>query len=153
MNITHCKTNHIKNPIGYAMEQVSVSWIAESDRSTRQAKAQVVVATDPNMENIIFSENTAQSTGTKFPIALRPCTRYYWTVQVWGNNGDTAVSEINFFETGKRQSKLEGHWITPSWEDQSISPYIRKDLHIPAVRKARLYITGLGLYWLYFQKI
>jgi len=148
MNITHCKTNHIKNPIGYAMEQVSVSWIAESDRSTRQARAQVVVATDPNMENIIFSENTAQSTGTKLPIALRPCTRYYWTVQVWGNNGDTAVSEINFFETGKRQSKLEGHWITPSWEDQSISPYIRKDLHIPAVRKARLYITGLGLYWL-----
>ena len=66
MNITHCKTNHIKNPIGYAMEQVSVSWIAESDRSTRQAKAQVVVATDPNMENIIFSENTAN----KDPIRL-----------------------------------------------------------------------------------
>lgn len=109
MNISHCKTNHIKNPIGYAMDQVAVSWIAESECSTRQAKAQVVVATDPNMETVIYSttsEDVVESVGTKLPIALQPCTRYYWTVQVWGNTGDTAISEVNFFETGKAEMNL-----------------------------------------------
>ena len=57
-------------------------------------------------------EDTVQSLGTKLPIPLRPCTRYYWTVQVWGNGGDTAISEVHFFETGKRELLLEGSWIT-----------------------------------------
>lgn len=151
MNISHCKTNHIKNPIGYAMDQVAVSWIAESECSTRQAKAQVVVATDPNMETVIYStksEDAVESVGTKLPIALQPCTRYYWTVQVWGNTGDTAISEVNFFETGKADNELEGNWITTPWADKSISPYIRKEFHVHSIKKARLYITGLGLYWL-----
>jgi len=148
MNISCCKTNHIEKPIGYAIKQASVSWIAESDRSTKQENARVIVAADPDMKKILFSEDAAQSTGTPLPIALQPCTRYYWTVQVWGNGGDTAISEVNYFETGKMEKEPEGSWITTPWEDKSISPYIRKNFHVRDVKKARLYITGLGLYWL-----
>ena len=148
MKISNCKTNHIHNPIGYAMDYISVSWIADSQQSHRQANAQILVATDPNMENIIYSTTTAQSTGTKLPINLRPCTRYYWTVQVWGDGGDTAISEVNFFETGKMEDPLAGNWITTPWEDKKRSPYIRKKFHVQNIQKARLYITGLGLYWL-----
>lgn len=151
MFISNCKTNHIKNPVGYAMEYASVSWIAESDRSVRQDKAQIIVAADPRMENILYVSNEGdliESVGTKLPFQLQPCTRYYWTVQVWGNDGDTAISEVNFFETGKRELPLEGSWITTPWENQNISPYIRKEFHVSNIRKAHLYITGLGLYWL-----
>lgn len=141
----------MRNPIGYAMEHVSVSWVAESEQSTKQAKAQVVVAMDSNMENIIYSsklDDVLESVGVKLPIELQPCTRYYWIVQVWGNEGDSAISEVNYFETGKRESQLEGNWITTPWSDKSVSPYIRKVFNIAAIKKARLYITGLGLYWL-----
>ena len=45
--------------------------------------------------------------------------------------------------------ELSGNWITTPWEDQSISPYIRKNVTFSQnVTKARLYMTGLGLYWL-----
>ena len=151
MKISKCKTNGVKNPIGFAMEHVTVSWIAESEQSSEQTKAKIVVATDNGMKNIIYSSDldaVLDSTGTKLPITLQPCTRYFWTVQVWGNEGDVAISEVNYFETGKRGLELEGNWITTPWSNKSISPYIRKKIKIAAVKKARLYITGLGLYWL-----
>ena len=41
-----------------------------------------------------------------------------------------------------------GDWITTPM-DQSISPYIRKSMSFSkAITKARLYMTGLSLYWL-----
>ena len=151
MKIMNCQTNHMKNPIGYAMEHVAVSWVAESEQSTEQARAEIVVATDSGMKKVIYSsklEDAIESVGTKLPIELQPCTRYYWTVEVQGNGGDTAISEVNFFETGKRELHLEGRWITTPWEDKNISPYIRKRFITGEVEKARLYMTGLGLYWL-----
>ena len=66
-------------------------------------------------------------------------------MQVWGDGGDTAISEVNYFETGKRDETLRGEWITPPWTEH---PYIRKSFQATAVKKARLYIIGLGLYYL-----
>ena len=133
MKISKCKTNGVKNPIGFAMEHVTVSWIAESEQSSEQTKSKIVVATDNGMKNIIYSSDldaVLDSTGTKLPITLQPCTRYFWTVQVWGNEGDVAISEVNYFETGKRGVELEGNWITTPWSNKSISPYIRKKIKI-----------------------
>lgn len=151
MKIQHCKTNHMKSPIGFAMEHVVASWIAESDSSKEQTHAQVIVALDREMKQVIYVSDPTESpdsTGVRLPIELKPRTAYYWTVQVWGDAGDTAVSEVNYFETGKREEALGGEWITTPWDDKGISPYIRKNFKINDVQKARLYMTGLGLYHL-----
>ena len=152
VEILKCKTNHIINPLGFAMENAVVSWIADSDRSIKQVRAQVQVALDKEMKELIYVSDPSEnpdSTGVKLPIALKPRTAYYWTVEVWGDAGDSAKSEVNYFETGKREEELLGEWITTPWEDPKISPYIRKAFQLDKkIEKARLYITGLGLYWL-----
>lgn len=151
MRIFNCKTNHIVNPIGFAMKHATVSWIADSEVSKEQVRAQITVASDKEMQNVIYVSNPEESpsnTGVRLPIALIPRTEYFWKVQVWGDAGDTATSEVNCFETGKRDEELLGEWITTPWEDANQSPYIRKSFAARQVKKARLYVTGLGLYHL-----
>ena len=152
MNIIKCRTNHMINPLGFAMEQAVVSWVADSDVSKKQVRAQVKVAKDKEMKELLFESDASgnpDSTAFEIPIELEPRTAYYWTVEVWGDAGDGALSDVNYFETGKMNEELLGNWITTPWEDQSISPYIRKNLTFSQnVTKARLYMTGLGLYWL-----
>ncbi len=147
MKIFNCKTNHLPDPLGFAMESATVSWVTESDVSQRQTKARVLVALDKAMTQVVYdSEKTDLScTGVKLPLTLTPRTAYYWTVQVWGDGGDTAVSAVNCFETGKREETLAGQWLTTPWTE---SPYVRKSFQTANVRKARLYIIGLGLYYL-----
>lgn len=150
MKIINCRTNHMTAPVGFAMDRAVCTWVTESDISQVQTRAQIRVALDENMEDILYTSDPAdsvESTGFSLPITLKPRTRYYWTVQVWGDGGDTAVSHVNYFETGKREEPLLGDWITTPWEDRKINPYIRKSFRLPAgVRKARLYMIGLGLY-------
>ena len=152
MKILKCRTNHMKNPLGFAMEKAVVSWVADSDVSKKQVQAQVKVASDKEMKELLYVSDASEnpdSVAFQLPIELKSRTAYYWTVEVWGDAGDCAISEVNYFETGKREEELGGEWITTPWDDQSISPYIRKSLHFERkVTKARLYITGLGLYWL-----
>ena len=147
MKITNCKTNHIPSPLGFAMDSASVSWVSESDLSKRQTKARVLVAMNADMTDIICDIANAElsCTGVKLPIELEPRTAYYWTVQVWGDGGDSAISDVNRFETGKRDEPLGGQWITPPFSE---NPYVRKSFEISGVKKARLYVIGLGLYHL-----
>ena len=150
MRIINCRTNHMGAPMGFAMEEAVFSWVTESEQSREQTRAKIRVALDAQMQQVVYTsdpKSNPDSTGFAVPIALMPRTRYYWTVQVWGDGGDTAVSEVNYFETGKREEPLLGDWITTPWEDRKISPYIRKSFTVAGkIRKARLYMIGLGLY-------
>lgn len=84
----------MENPLGFGMERPVVSWVADSERSRRQKKARVRLAKDAGMEEIIYDSEEDESDkqnpcslGTELPVKLEPRTRYYWTVQVWGDLG------------------------------------------------------------------
>ena len=152
MKIKKCQTNHMYSPIGFSMKHAVVSWITESTQSIKQKGAQITVASDPEMQNILYHSDplgSPDSTGFTLPVTLKPRTAYYWTVQVWGDKGDTAISPVNYFETGKREEPLSGEWLTTPWIDKTINPYVRKSFYAPKkITKARLYLVGLGLYLL-----
>ncbi len=132
MRIFNCKTNHIPAPLGFAMDSATVSWVSESDVSKSQTKARVLVALDKSMTQVVYdsTETDLSCTGVKLPIDLSPRTAYYWTVQVWGDGGDTAVSEVNFFETGKFGKALEGKWITTPWKESHPTMFCPKSITV-----------------------
>jgi alpha-L-rhamnosidase len=106
MKIASCKTNHLVSPLGFGMDRATVSWIAEDTASKKQTAARVIVAADAGMSRILHDSGKSaalSSLAVDLPVALAPRTRYFWTVQVWGGAGDTAVSDVNGFETGKRE--------------------------------------------------
>lgn len=150
MKITSCKTNHMTNPLGFGMDQATVSWIAEETNSKKQLAAQVIVSSDAELSDIIYDSgksNELSSLAVRLPITLVPYTRYYWLVRVWGDAEDEAASEVNWFETGKREDGFKAKWVTPEWEDANIHPYLRKSFKINGkIKSARAYVTGMGLY-------
>ena len=151
MKITHLKTNHISNSLGFAIEKPSLSWIVEDTPDQAQTAAQVMIASDPGFQNLRFDSGKVaggeiDSLAYVPDIALASRTRYYWKVKVWGET-EQAVSEAAWFETAKMEEPWQAQWITPDMGDDQIHPYLFKRFDLPErVVSARAYICGLGLY-------
>ncbi|MGI6106636.1 MAG: family 78 glycoside hydrolase catalytic domain [Lachnospiraceae bacterium] len=148
MKITHLKTNHLVNPLGYDFGVPSVTWAVEEALGKTQAAARVTAAADPDFQEIVFDtgwDPDLKNTGTELKFSLEPSTRYYWKVKVRSDAGEEAESETAWFETPK-DSRWEAEWITPD-ADRSLQVCMLKDFTLdqPAVR-ARMYMVGLGLY-------
>ncbi|MBZ0282053.1 MAG: glycoside hydrolase family 78 protein [Anaerolineae bacterium] len=151
MKIIHLKTNHIVNPLGFALEKPTFSWIVEDTPNTVQTAAQVFISFDADFEQIIFDSGKIDGFGIdslayRPPITLKPRTRYFWKVHVWGET-ESAESDTAWFETSKMDENWQAEWITPDCEDNSIHPILYHYFELPAqVVAARVYICGLGLY-------
>lgn len=149
MKIVNCKVNHLKNPVGFNMESVRISWAVEDSISKRQRSARVILSSDIFFEQVLLDTGKQQdidNRGFELTIELLPYTRYYWKVEVEGE-ADSGVSEINYFETGRMNEKWEAKWIKPPWRDENTHPYFRKEFLLnKKIRLARAYVTGLGLY-------
>ncbi len=148
MQITHLKTNHIINPLGFALEKPAFSWIVADTGDQVQTAAQVLVSRDPDFAHIVFDSGkvdgpTIDSLAYRPPLQLNPRTRYFWKVRVWGET-ESAESDTAWFETAKMAEDWQAAWITPDFEDHPIL-YRYFDLPARAVA-ARAYLCGLGLY-------
>lgn len=149
MKIISMRCNRIVTPLGYELGAPVLSWITKTEEATVQLAAQVEVALD--MDFLIKVHDSGKhkdidSIGYTPDIKLKPRTRYYWRVRVWTDGGE-AESSVSWFETAKLDEPWRGKWITPSWEETSVHPILRKSIQIDKeVASARLYICGLGLY-------
>lgn len=154
MKITRMKTNHLTNPLGYELSVPRVSFYVEDTVSKKQEAARIVVASDEAFENIVYDTGKSTEiklTGTELPFVLKPRTRYYWTVEVWGDTGDYAKSDAAWFETAKMDEIWEGKWIgSTAGEDKN--PVLVKEFSVKEdYPDSRIYVTGLGLYELYLD--
>ena len=151
MKITHLKTNQIVNPLGFAIEKPTFSWIVEDTCDTVQTAAQVLVSRDRDFEQILFDSGQLDGQGIdslayRLPIQLKPRTRYFWKVSVWGET-ESAESDTAWFETAKLDEGWLAEWITPDFEDNRIHPVLYRQFDLPSrAVAARAYICGLGLY-------
>lgn len=153
MKVTHLKTNHVVNPLGYAIEQPVFSWMVEDTQDTVQTAAQVLVSLDGAFRQIIFDSgriegNAIDSLAYRPAIEVRPRTRYFWKVRIWGET-ESAESDVAWFETAKMGEAWLAEWITPDGEDNQVHPILYQSFDLPAPPAvARAYICGLGLYHL-----
>lgn len=153
MRIVRCRTNHLENSLGYALSHPTVSWITEDAQSRRQEFARVQVSSKENMEEVIYDSGKKReisSLGVELPIHLMPRTMYFWKVTVWGDQEESAESEVNWFETGKMEEAWSASWI--SMDSKEIHPLVRRKFLIEKeIRKARAYVCGLGAYEFYIN--
>lgn len=151
MKITCLKTNHIECPLGFGIEKPTFSWIVEDTPDKLQTAAQILVSHDSEFEQIVFDSGQVDglvidSLAYRPPISLKPRTRYYWKVRVWGET-ETAESDTTWFETAKLDEPWQAEWLTPDWEDNQIHPILYRHFDLPARPvAARAYVCGLGLY-------
>ncbi len=155
MKVTGLRTNHFENPIGYVLSPLCFSWKVEEAKGKKTALAQVKIAADAQMKEILWDSTLRadlDSAGFLPDFVPAERTGYYWHVVVRDDAGEQAVSETAYFETPP--ASLRGKWITAPF-DKKVHGIYRKTWEIPAegrkVKSARLYITGLGLYEAYIN--
>ena len=151
LRITECRVNHLVNPVGYKMDNPVFSWITEGGTAK---DSRIVVSTEKGVaRDTGFRE--MNPLGAEVEVTLSPRTEYKWKVFVRGLDGEVSESESWFFETGKRQEVWKGKWIAAAREDVRL-PIFQKEVLIDKtkrLKKARLYICGLGLYEAYLDGV
>ena len=147
MKIYHCEVNHLTNPLGYQMEKTVFSWQVGETAAKLPKWTRLRVSEKSDLSQPVYNSGEAElnSIACVVPLALKPRTRYYWTVEVMGDNGEAASSEVNWFETAKQDEPWQAAWITCA--EQSRHPIFSKQIVVKeAPVSARLYICGLGVY-------
>jgi len=156
MRITKLRTNHFENPIGYTLDGLSFSWITEDSTGSFQKFAQVQVSLSEDFSTLLYDSGklpTSESLDFHPDLILTPRTRYFWRVQVWAEDGDTAVSDTAYFETAKMNESWSAHWISPA-DISNRFPLLRKVFTMPAkeqIAQARAYVCGVGIYEFYLN--
>lgn len=158
MKISHLKINHLTNPLGFDLANPTISYVVTEAAGKRQASAQVQVSLKEDFSEMLYDSGECDSivsTGFELPIILSPETRYYWKVRVTDETGDSAVSDVQWFETAKTVTgetcTWQAKWITPQMEKE-VQAVVWQDIEISKpVARARAYVIGLGLYEFYFN--
>lgn len=150
MKVNDIRINGIREPMGFSMDGISLSWKVRESISVKPAETRITIAGDPAFSEILY-EKTGESLcsfGEEISLATAPRTRYYCRVEVRGNAGDRAAAG-SWFETGKKDEPWTGKWIGTRTEDR-FHPVFFRNFRLPQETvSARLYVSGLGLYEAY----
>lgn len=163
MNITDLKCEYTTNPIGLDIQKPQFSWQIQSEkRGVMQTAYQLIVANSP--DDLVYNDSviwdsgkidSSKSAGIRYAgPELESRRRYYWLVRIWDSNQSLVESsESAFFEMGLlNPSDWQASWIgcPASWTGRVL--YFRRAFSLSGqVKKARVYISGLGYYVLYIN--
>ena len=122
--LVHLEVDDMPRTLGIDDATPRFSWQLEDEaRGARQTAYRVLVAT---RAELLTEDKTdvwdtgkvasAQSLNVKYAgPAVKPSTRYWWRVDVWGADGKTyAPSDAEWWETGLLHQNWRGDWI--GWE-------------------------------------
>ena len=108
------KTNHITNPVGYALKPLVFSWKVKGCKGQEQRHARIMISKEPTFTTLCFDTGEAalDSRAARVEFDPQPCTRYYWKVLVATDAAETIESDVQFFETAKMEEPWTAQWIT-----------------------------------------
>ena len=120
MRITNLRCEYTRTPLGIDAARPVFSWEIQSDkRNLKQESCEVRLGMDPDT----LSSSPMYTTGVLFsalPYGVRydgppleDAVRYYWQVEVNCSDGEKAVSEASWFETGLHPEVWGAQWIEP----------------------------------------
>lgn len=150
------RCEHLIRPLGIDRAEPRFSWHLEDERNgAKQLSYRIMLGTDSaalvRNKGVIWQEkkNSGQMLTTYKGKALKPFTRYYWSVTVWDQNRQVSEQTISSFETGfLNTAQWKGSFISDGKDIGSReTPYFRKEFILKKnVKSARAYIVAAGLY-------
>ncbi len=170
LTITNLRCEMLINPLGIEVRQPRLSWQINSNlRNVVQTSYQVIVSSSP--ANLLLNKgdvwnsgvvNSSQSIHVSYNgPALKPATHYYWKVLVTTNKGSSRTLQPAFFSTGLAPENWKAKWIGydkgSAWDSitqwsRLSARYLRKEFTSkPTVKRAMVYLSGLGMYELYIN--
>jgi alpha-L-rhamnosidase len=172
VSITNLKCEMLVNPLGIDAPLPRLSWQIHSEqRNVQQVAYQVMVAS--SKEKLGRNEADIWNSGkikADYSVLIQVIgkkklvsrTTYYWKVKSFTNKGETAWSEPAFWSMGLLKNEYwKAKWIgydkafpwdsVTQWSRLS-ARYLRKEFtSANVIKRATVYVSGLGLYELYIN--
>lgn len=170
MKVCNLKCEYLTNPVVIDNPTPLLSWQLQSDlRGKRQTAYRIFVSDTLSLlaegkGNYWDSGVVPDSLSLQIKYAGKPLTsrrQLYWKVQVWDEQGQSfASTDTVSWTMGLLQpSDWSARWIAnqidsfPDRAETGPAPYFRKEISIDKeVKKAMVYVCGLGFYKLYLDK-
>ncbi len=159
MKLVHLRTNRLKNPLGFPVSSVSLSFQVEESTGSRLKAARICISDKEDMSHIIYDTGMREelsSLGFVPEYSFEGGKRYYWTVSAVADDGDCQTSETAWFEGGRKTNIWDVKWISSPFH-QEIHPVMAKEFSLEktgdssTIEAARLYILKKG--WAYMKHI
>lgn len=171
VSITNLRCEMLQNPLGIDVQQPRLSWQLESkQRNVVQQSYQIIVSSSEQKlkanEGDVWNSGIVSTSQTAHVLyagkPLQSGTKYFWKVNVVSNKGNTASVKKTFFSMGLlNENDWKAKWIgydkaspwdsVTQWSRLS-ARYLRKEFkNTTAVKRATVYISGLGMYKLYIN--
>lgn len=132
MEIKNIKINGIKNPVGYNFDNIFLSYYIDGIPDGEL----VLDIYDENEKNVYSRPlDYAENYHTEINFSPEKQTRYNIVISCGKAKGAA------YFETG---TNFDCDFVTPA--EEISHPVVFKEFNCGKIKKARLYITGLGLY-------
>lgn len=152
MYISRLRVNHKKNPLGFNLAKIHLSWEVKDVCGKWAVETRIIVSESSNMEKLVYDSGVQENYHENQMLVsfdLKPRTRYYWQVEVKDDKGDCAKSNPAWFETGKLQESWTAKWIGTE-ENEKRMPLLYKEFELKEKPESvRWHVCGLGLYEAY----
>ena len=163
----------LMNPLGIDVKAPRLGWQLISDqKNVQQTAYEIIVSSSKDKlsrnEGDIWSSgkiNSPQSIHIRYAgKELQSGKEYFWKIKSFTNKGETAWSEPSYWSMGLlNENDWKSKWIgydkASPWDSitqwsRLSARYLRKEFQSsPAVKRAIVYISGLGMYELYLNGI
>ena len=155
--ITRTRVNRRVEPVGLETATPMLSWnLLDDVRNTSQEAYRIRVASSeecleptPDLWDTGWVESNEMIEIEYAGKPLAPSTKYYWTVGVKNNRGETStLAQPATFVTGLFDAAdWKARWVTMSRTDTDPMPIFRKSFSLGKnVREAFVHVCGLGHY-------
>ena len=155
MYINRLRVNHKKNPLGFNLAKIHLSWEVKAVCGKWAVETRIIVSESSNMEKLVYDSGVQENYHENQMLVsfdLKPRTRYYWQVEVKDDKGDCAKSNPAWFETGKLQESWTAKWIGTE-ENEKRMPLLYKEFELKEKPESvRWHVCGLGLYEAYVNE-
>ena len=171
ISIQNLRCEMLVNPLGIDIKEPRLSWqLNSSQRNVQQSAYEIIVSS--SKEKLLKNDgdvwvsgkvNGTQSIHIKYAgKELQSGKEYFWKVKSFTNKGEAAWSEPASWSMGLlSKNDWKAKWIgydkASPWDSitqwsRLSARYLRKEFQsTAAVRRATVYISGLGLYELYLN--
>ena len=165
IKVVDLRTERMVSPMSIGTTTPRLGWRITADKNdVRQRRYHIIVASskDNAMQGIgDLWDTTADSDQSQWVEyagkPVRSNTTCYWRVKVETTQGDSEWSDVAMWNVGLiSESDWSGQWIgfdaAKPWDKEELhsklsSRYLRREFSLDKpVRKATLYISGLGMY-------
>lgn len=155
MYISRLRVNHKKNPLGFNLAKIHLSWEVKAVCGKWAVETRIIVSESSNMEKLVYDSGVQENYHENQMLVsfdLKPRTRYYWQVEVKDDKGDCSKSNPAWFETGKLQESWTAKWIGTE-ENEKRMPLLYKEFELKEKPESvRWHVCGLGLYEAYVDE-